>query len=177
MYKRNDERQGRIVFDNNQLEQYRSVKAPDELRSSVMKIEKTKSAKIYSFPKKVMPAVAACFAVIIAVGAFFTAQNSIGAEIVQPDFQVASLYRSVNRSVMIQVDAGKESAISVSDGSFTLEEKSEMLTSANISGKAFIEWHVDLQEENILTVKKGLIVRQYRLVFDEETQILQLEKE
>lgn len=165
------------MFDNNQLEQYRSVKAPDDLRASVMKIEKTKSAKIYSFPQKVMPAVAVCFAVIIAVGALFTAQNSIGAEIVQPDFQVASLYRSVNRSVMIQVDTGKDSVISVSNGSFTFEGKNEMLTSANISGKVFIEWYADSQEENILTVKKGLIVRQYRLVFDEETQILQLEKE
>lgn len=164
------------MFDEKQLEDYRSVKASAELEKRVMKLGKGKAAKVYSFPKKAVSAVAACFAVIIAVGAFFAAQNRISAEIVQPDFQPASLYRSVNTSVTVQVDAGKDSVISVSNGGFILDGGNEILTAVNISEETCFEWYINSQEENILTVKKGLITGQYRLCFDEETQRWLLEE-
>ncbi len=162
------------MFDEKQLEQYRCVKASPELQERVMKIEKSKQGKIYSFPRRIVSA-AACLAVVIAVGVFFGSQNSISAEIIMSPYSNAQLYRSVNTSISIKIDAGRNSVISVSDGSFIIDG-SEMLTEANVDGETQLEWFIQAQGEHILTVKKGLTSRQYILCLDEEAQSWLLEE-
>lgn len=162
------------MFSKEQLEQYSLVKAPDSLKAKVMKLESQKQAKVYKFPAKAVSAVAACLAVIIAIGAYFA--TGVDVHLAAAQYQTASYQRATaEERVTVKLDAEGKYEVSVSQGSFSVDDIQNVST-AQLEGDKEIEWLVPMVGENILTVKKGLIIRQYRLVFSYETQSLQLEK-
>ncbi len=161
------------MFDEKQLEQYRSVKASPELRESVMSLEK--SGKVYAFNRKTVSAIAACLVAVIALSSYFGISGNMNAELVYQPYQTASLYRLSEESVLVKLDIKGEYEVSVSQGSFSFDN-GERVATAKLNGETEIEWFVPTEGESALTLKKGLIIRQYRLCFDEELQAWQLEE-
>lgn len=162
------------MFSEEQLKQYTAVKAPNSLKAKVMKLEKQKHAKVIKFPAKAVSAVAACLAVIIAIGAYFA--TGVDVQLAAAPYQTASYQRATaEERVTVKLDAEGGYEVSVLQGSFSVDDIQNVST-AQLEGDKEIEWLVPMVGENILTVKKGLIIRQYRLVFNIETQSLQLEK-
>lgn len=162
------------MFSEEQLKQYAAVKAPDSLKAKVMKLENQKQAKVYYFPVKAVSAIAACLAVIIAIGAYFGA--GVDVQLAAAPYQTASYQRAAaEERVTVKLNAEGRYEISVSQGSVSVDDIQNVST-AQLEGEKGIEWLVPMVGDNILTVKKGLIIRQYRLVFSYETQSLQLEK-
>lgn len=162
------------MFSEEQLKLYGAVKAPDSLKAKVMKLENKKQPKVYKFPMKAVSAVAACLAVIIAIGAYLG--TDIDVQLVAAPYQAVSYQRATaEERVTVKFDIAGSYEVSVSQGSITAHG-AENVTAAQLEGDGEIEWLVPPVGENILTVKKGLIIRQYRLSFNFETQSLQLEK-
>lgn len=157
------------MFSEKQLEQYRSVKASPELRESVMSLEK--SGKIYAFNRKIISAIAACLVAVIALGSYFGMGAGVSAELVAVP-QVASVYRATtDERAVVKFDIGGSYTVEVSSGYISLG--GEQVTSLELDGEAQIEWFVPAGGENVLTVKKGLIIRQYRLCYGEQGCILE----
>ena len=152
------------MFNEKQIEQYRSVKASPELRESVMSLEK--SGKIYAFNRKTFSAIAACLVAVIALGSYFGMGAGVNAELVALP-QSASVYRATaEKRAVVKFDISGEYTVEVSSGYVSLN--GEQVTAAELDGEAQIEWFVPFEGENILTVKKGLIIRQYRLYRNEQ---------
>ena len=150
------------MFSEKQLEQYGAVKAPDSLKAKVMKLETQKNAKIYTFPRKTVAAVAACLAVIIAIGSYFS--TAVDVQLVTAPYQTAAYQRAtVEERVVIKLDIAGGYEVSVSQGSFCVD--GETVATVQLEGESEIEWLVPPVGENIL-----------KLVFDVKTQSLQLEK-
>lgn len=162
------------MFSEEQLKLYGAVKAPDSLKAKVMKLENKKQAKVYKFPVKAVSAVAACLIVIISIGAYMG--TAIDVQLVAAPYQAVSYQRATaEERVTVKFDISGSYEVSVSQGSITAHG-TESAATAQLEGDGEIEWLFPMIGENILTVKKGLIIRQYRLVFSFETQSLQLEK-
>lgn len=159
------------MFNEKQLEQYRSVKASQELRESVMSLEK--SGKIYAFNRKTVSAIAACLVAVIALGSYFGMSAGVNAELVAAP-QMASLYRSVaDERVTVNFDINGSYTVKVSSG-YVLQN-GEQVATVELDGEAQIEWLVPAEGEHVLTVKKGLIVKQYRLYRNEQGCMLERE--
>ena len=149
------------MFSDKQLEQYRSVKASPELRESVRSLEK--SGKIYAFNRKTFSAIAACLVAVIALGSYFGMGAGINAELVEVP-QTASLYRATaDERAVVKLDIDGSYTVTVSSG-YVLQN-GEQVATVELDGEAQIEWLVPAQGEHVLTVKKGLIIRQYRLYY------------
>lgn len=150
------------MFDERQIEQYRSVRASQELRESVMSLEK--SGKIYAFNRRTLSAIAACLVAVIALGSYLGMSAGVNAELVASP-QMASLYRSTaDERVSVKFDV---------DGSYTVKVESgyvlqngEQVNEVELDGETQIEWFVPVDGEHVLTVKKGLIIKRYRLYSD-----------
>lgn len=157
------------MFNEKQLEQYRSVKASPELRQSVMSLEK--SGKIYAFNRKTVSAIAACLVAVIALGSYFGMGAGVNAELVAVP-QAASVYRATaEERAVVAFDISGRYTVEVSSGYILLG--GEQVTSLDLDGEAQIEWLVPVSGENVLTVKKGLIIRQYRLCYGEQGCMLE----
>ena len=157
------------MFDERQIEQYRSVRAPQELRESVMSLEK--SGKIYAFNRKTISSIAACLVAVIALGSYFGMSAGVNAELVAVP-QAASVYRaSAEERAVVAFDISGRYTVEVSSGYISLD--GEQVTSLDLDGEAQIEWLVPVNGENVLTVKKGLIIRQYRLCYNAQGCMLE----
>ena len=157
------------MFDERQLEQYRSVRASQELRESVMSLEK--SGKLYSFNRKTLSAIAACFVAVIALGSYFGMSAGVNAELVAVP-QSASVYRwAADERVTVNFNINGGYTVKVESG--YILQNGEQVNEAEFDGKAQIEWLVPAEGEHVLTVKKGLIVKQYRLYRDEQGCMLE----
>ncbi|MBR4050146.1 MAG: hypothetical protein IKK09_06585 [Clostridia bacterium] len=150
------------MFSEKQLEQYRSVKASQELRESVMSLEK--SGKIYAFNRKTLSAIAACLVAVIALGSYFGMSAGVNAELVAVP-QSASFYRATaDERAVVKLDIGGSYTVKVSSG-YVLQN-GEQVKTAELDGETEIEWFVPAEGELVLTVKKGLIIKHYRLYHD-----------
>ena len=158
------------MFDERQIEQYRSVRASQKLRESVMSLEK--SGKLYSFNRKTLSAVAACLVAVIALGSYFGMSAGVNAELVAVP-QSASVYRwAADERVTVNFDINGSYTVKVESG--YILQNGEQVNEAELSGESRLEWFVPAEGEHVLTVKKGLIVKQYRLYYG--TQGCMLEK-
>lgn len=151
------------MFDEKQIEQYRSVKASPELKASVMSLEK--SGKIYAFNRKTLSAIAACLVAVIALGSYFGVSENMNAELVYQPYQAASLYRSTTEQrVGIKLDISGRYTVTALSG--YIFYGGEPMKTVELDGKTEIDWFVPTDGEHVLTVKKGLIIKRYRLYFD-----------
>lgn len=148
------------MFDEKQIEQYRAVKASPELKARVEAVEKR--GKIYSFNRAAVSAIAACLVAVIAIGSYAAGYGSIEAELVNGSRQTAAFARAAQQSISIRLSVKGEYEVSVSSGSISAEgcEPSQTITP---DGECEAVWCFEPYGEHILTVKKGLIIRQYRL--------------
>lgn len=150
------------MFNEKQLEQYRSVKASPELKASVMSLEK--SGKIYAFNRKTVSAIAACLVAVIALGSYFGMSAGVNAELAAAP-QPASLYRATaDERAVVKFDIGGSYTVTVESG-YVLQN-GEQVTTLELDGETQIEWFVPVGSEHVLTVKKGLIIKHYRLYHD-----------
>lgn len=149
------------MFNEKQLEQYRSVKASQELRESVMSLEK--SGKIYAFNRKTVSAIAACLVAVIALGSYFGMSAGVNVELVAAP-QMASYYRSASdERAVVKLDIDGSYTVKVSSG-YVLQN-GEQVKALELDGETQLEWFVPAEGEHVLTVKKGLINKQYRLYY------------
>ncbi len=147
------------MFDEKQIEQYRSVKASPELRESVMSLEK--GGKIYAFNRKTLSAIAACLVAVIALGSYFGAGAGVNAELVASP-QMAMHYRSAaDERAVVKFDIDGGYTVTVESG--YISQNGKQVTMLELNGLQEIEWFVPVDGEHVLTVKKGLIIKQYRL--------------
>lgn len=152
------------MFSEKQLEQYRSVKASQELRESVMSLEK--SGKIYAFNRKNVSAIAACLVAVIALGSYFGMGAGVNAELVAVP-QSASIYRATaDERAVVKFDIGGSYTVTVLSG--YISQNGEQTTTLDLDGETQIEWFVPADGEHVLTVKKGLIIKQYSLCLNEQ---------
>lgn len=150
------------MFDEKQIEQYRSVKASPELKASVMSLEK--SGKIYAFNRKTVSAVAACLVAVIALGSYFGMSAGVNAELVAAP-QPASYYRAASdERAVVKFDINGSYTITVDSG--CISQNGEQVKAVELDGETQIEWFVPVDGEHVLTVKKGLIIKRYRLYHD-----------
>ena len=157
------------MFNEKQIEQYRSVEASPELRQSVMSLEK--SGKIYAFNRKTVSAVAACLVAVIALGSYFGMSAGVNAELVAVP-QMAVYQRSTaEERVAVCFDISGSYTVTVENG--YIMQNGEQVKEVELDGETRIEWFVPVEGEQLLTVKKGLIIKQYRLCYDEQGCMLE----
>lgn len=158
------------MFDEKQLEQYRSITAPQSLKPRVM-AQENKSHKIISFPRKAL-SLAACIAVVI-VCAFAFSNSGTNVSI---SAAPAAVSRSTDTSVMLDVNVKNSAVITASDGVLKVSGGEEMSAEVKINGSAQLEWFVDYDKNYTLTVKDGIKTKQYSLGFNEHSQLWEFEK-
>ena len=158
------------MFDEKQLEQYRSITAPQTLKARVM-AQENKSHKIISFPRKAL-SLAACIAVVI-VCAFAFGNGGTSVSISAAPMTVS---RSTDTSVMLDVDVRNDAVITVSDGLLKTANGNELSSQVKISGETQLEWLVDFDKTYMLTVENGKQTKQYSLGFNEHSQLWEFEK-
>lgn len=163
------------MFSDKQREEYSTVRAPALLEAKVLKSEKNTAGKMLVFPRKTAAAVAACLAVVIAIGSYFSFFGSVEAQVVAAPYQTASLVRLAEEKIPVRLDVRGRYEVSVSQGSICADGLSGLDT-LSLEGECKIEWLAPAQGEPILTVKKGLIIRHYRLCYNSQTNSRQLER-
>ncbi len=156
------------MFEEKELEQYRSITAPQSLKARVM-AQENKSHKIISFPRKAL-SLAACIAVVI-VCAFAFGNSGTSVSISSAPMAVS---RSADTCIMLDVDVRKDAVVTVSGG--MLKSENGLSSQIEISGKTQLEWFVDYDESYILTVENGRKTHQYSLGFNEHSQMWEFEK-
>lgn len=159
------------MFDKEQIEQYRSIKAPESLKARVMSKE-NKPHKIISFPRQLI-AVAACAAVIIA-GVIGFGGNGIEVSMVQ-NYAAAS-GRSISKAFVFDIDVDKAATVTVSDGEIQLPGSLRPSDTLDISGKTQIEWIVEGEGDYTMTVESGRKTQQYSFSFNGESGKWELEE-
>ena len=157
------------MFDEKQLEQYRSIKAPQSLRTRVMSQE-NKTAKIISFPFKAM-AVAACIAVV--VSAFVFTNNSTSVSISSAPVAVS---RSTDTCVVLDVDVKDEAVLTVSDGKLRASDSENLAECIELYDSAQLIWSVDYDKTYTLKLESGRKTEVYSLDFNEHSQLWEFEK-
>ena len=158
------------MFDEKQIEQYRSITAPQTLKVRVM-AQENKCHKTISFSRKVLYA-AACIAVVV-VSAFAFGN---GGESVSISSAPMAVSRSANASVMLDVDVKNKAVITVSGGVIKTPGGEETSEQVEIYGDEQIEWLVDYDETYTLTVENGKKIEQYSLGFNAHSQMWEFEK-
>lgn len=157
------------MFDEKQLEQYRSIKAPQSLKTRVMAQEKQK--KIISFPRSLL-AVAACIAVVI-VSAFAFTNNSASVSLSSAP---AAVSRSTDICVVLDVDVKGKAVVTASDGKLREADSENLSDRIDIEGSAQLVWVVDYDKTYTLTVENGRKEEVYSLSFNEHSQMWNFEK-
>ena len=144
------------MFDQKDVEAYRRIKAPEELREQVMRLEQKPEptrtrTKWISFGSL---AAAACAAVL-----FIAALPPIGAEPVSIPAdhpQMTSGLREVSGGIPLALETGETTRVSVSGGEFSLfDPEGELLgdgTEAEISEDVLLYWDLSGTEDTMFSL-------------------------
>ena len=153
------------MFNEKQLEQYRSITAPQALKERVM-AQEDKSNKIISFPRKVL-SVAACIAV---VGVSVIMLGGTDVSVSLSPAVTASMNKSTENVFELDVESKGNVLLSVSDGVLRVKGSADSAGRLEISSDTQVEWVVRNEGSYVLTAKKGIKTVQYSLSYNEQNE-------
>ncbi len=160
------------MFDEKYVSQYRAIAAPPELKERVLSDGNvSRSVKVISFPRKALTA-AACVAVV-AVSMLAFVGNNVSVSL-SPAAVAES--RSYDVSVVVDIDVKNSAVVKVSNGTLNTLDGRNLDSTAEINGNTQLRWIVDFEEDYVLTVESSGKTKQYSLVFNEHSQMWELEK-
>jgi len=176
------------VFSDKERESWQNIKAPTSLLEKCAKgLDEAPVTKKTGFKKMLMPLVAACFAVVIAV--VFMMSGGSDTRIFIGETELLSntvtlplasepmmLSRTAESSIVLTLDIEDEAEISTADGYFSLIEvgnaNADNLTSYKTTGKALVRWTYPVPNDKdsvSLNVKTGKELQTVKVLHDAET--------
>ena len=150
------------MFSENQIKEYKSISAPEELRQKVLSMKKAEKKQAFKVRNIGIYAAAACLVLVLSLSGIF-GNGDISASLngkplgdeavsVQSDSSIAMLdARSLDElSVDIEIETGKNAEIEVSDGSIQISdtETGEVSENTSFKGKKIVRWSIPNADES-----------------------------
>lgn len=150
------------MFSENQIKEYKSISAPEELRQKVLSMKKAEKKQAFKVRNIGIYAAAACLVLVISLSGVFGGNDfsasfngqklDSGAVTVQTDSGIAMLdARSLDElSVDIEIETSKNAEIEVSDGSIQISdtETGEVSDNTSFKGKKIVRWTIANADES-----------------------------